>query len=373
MTLWIIFACLTLVTIAVLLVPIYRRKSDISVERSSFDIAVYKDQLAEVERELARNIISAEEAESTRFDIQKRILAAAEEKKNTPAATRPKSTLIILFGTALVPLFSLLLYLDLGSPTVPDFPLAARTDIQETAGGTIPSMEEIIPRLQEHLAQNPDDLEGLSMLARSLMSIEDYVEAAAVHYKIYEITGDLQNLSDYAETSLLSNEMMVTPDILQIFKDISATDPLDPRSRFYIGLASLQEDNVLEALQQWVDLRHVSPAGAPWLPALEQQISETATNAEINSSAIVPSASAQDLASTITFEGPSAADVENAASMSKQDQNEMIKGMVQNLADRLAESPDDVEGWTKLERAYTVLGELDKAAEAARMIQKYSN
>lgn len=378
MSIWIILTAITVCTFAIILVPLMKDKWKHSTNRQSYDIAVYKDQLREVERELERNIISSEEADNTRYEIQKRILAADSNGKDTARSPGKNSLVSVVVLVATIPLFGLLLYQELGSPYTPDFPLAERTDIdlaQQQAANNPPNMDEIIPRLQDHVAKNPIDIEGWAMLARSLMSEQRYQEAADAHNRIYGLSGDLQDKADYTEALLLSNEMVISPNILTMFQDIHQQLPLDPRARFYIGLWSLQNDNPMQALQDWIDLHYLSEDGAPWIPALEEQINKAATESGIDINTIMISTSAQKLTTKMAIDqpGPSAEEIEAAQQMSEEDQNEMIRGMVQKLADRLAENPDDLQGWTKLERAYSVLGETTKAANARLMIEKYSN
>ncbi|MFB3134375.1 MAG: hypothetical protein ACE1Y3_01430 [Rhodospirillales bacterium] len=132
------------------------------------------------------------------------------------------------------------------------------------------------------------------------------------------------------------------------------------------------------ALQEWVDLRVLSPPDAPWGPVLQQQIKTAARALGIDPATEEPSPGAVALAGArapfrgpapgappaATPAGPSRADREAAARMSDEERAAMIRSMVQRLADRLAENPGDREGWLRLARAYEVLGETEKAGEA---------
>jgi len=179
----------------------------------------------------------------------------------------------------------------------------------------------------------------------------------------------------------MANNSVFTPEILSIFHEISQADPLEPRSRFYIGMEALQSGNVQAALQIWMDLLYLSPTDAPWVSAVENQINLAAKDAGITPGSLKPSQQAIDIAaqagigqakSAPVTPGPSAEDVQNAQQMSPDEQNDMIRAMVQRLADRLADNPNDAEGWKRLATAYEVLGETDKAATARQMAEEYS-
>src|SRR5947207_7754217 len=113
---------LTSLALAILLVPLLlRRRADAS--REAYNLAVYRDQLAEVERDFGRGVLSPEQAEAARTEIGRRILALA------PAPTAATSTSSAPFAIAtvavlLLPFAAWLLYARLGSPALPDQPFA---------------------------------------------------------------------------------------------------------------------------------------------------------------------------------------------------------------------------------------------------------
>ncbi|MBT4888910.1 MAG: c-type cytochrome biogenesis protein CcmI [Rhodospirillales bacterium] len=382
MTLWIIMIALAICTAAIMALPMYLRRGDTQITRQAYDIAVYKDQLAEVERDLKRNTITVSEAENIRYEIQQRVLATQNDEAGKSGEIVTKPSFFILAIVVIIPIFSAALYLDMGSPDTPDYPHAERNDTQapqphNADNSDAPDMDEVIATLQERLKQSPDDIEGWSMLARSLMVVDRYDEAAQTYKKIYEMTGDIMDKSEYAEAALMANNSVFTPVILTIFHEISKADPLDPRARFYIGMEALQSGNVQAALQIWIDLLYISPPDAPWFSTVEAQINQAANDADIDPNTIKPSQKILDIAGQLgtgqTEPGPTAEDVENAQSMTSSEQDEMIRSMVQGLADKLAENPNDPEGWMRLIKAYEVLGEVDKAAQARTMAGKYSN
>ena len=95
--------------------------------------------------------------------------------------------------------------------------------------------------------------------------------------------------------------------------------------------------------------------------------------AEITPSPGLPAPPIVETESTLAAGGPSPGpnreEMEAAAEMSAKDRAAMIRSMVERLAARLADEPDDLQGWIRLERAYQVLGETAQADEAAKRIE----
>jgi cytochrome c-type biogenesis protein CcmH len=114
----------------------------------------------------------------------------------------------------------------------------------------------------------------------------------------------------------------------------------------------------------------LSPADAAWLPVTREHLQQAARRAGIDPATIQPSAEARELATTVApMPPPSTGDAAAAKEMSTEDRGRMIRGMVERLAARLRDNPDDLEGWRRLARAYQVLGDTDKASDAHAKIE----
>ena len=282
-----------------------------------------------------------------------------------------------------VPVGAVALYLNVGSPGVPDQPLAERRATAGASqgasqdGGNAASMEQLAEGLAGRLRENPDDLNGWQLLGRSYVEMQRYAEAADAYRRALEVGGERPDIvADYAEALVFAAGAVVTPEALDIFTALAEADRLNPIARYYLGLAQAQKGDVRGALQAWVDLRAISPPPAPWLAAVERQIAAAARGLGIDAAEIAPSPAVRELATSVPgaspparqaeSPGPTRDDMEAAAEMSAAERADMIRGMVDRLARRLEEEPDDVEGWRRLARAYEVLGEKEKAAEARR-------
>ena len=366
MTLWIAAGGLIALTLAALLGAFLRARPS-AAARGDYDLAVYRSQLDEVERDVERGILAPDLAEATRLEIKRRMLAAAggaDPQTVAPAAGTVAPAwrgAMLALMVVLVPAASIGLYLLVGSPTVPDQPLAARSVATRTAAQERAEMERLTARLAQQMEKQPDRVDGWLLLGRSLRTIANYDEAMRAFERALALTGRAPDvLSEYGELLVLAHGGRVAEPARRVFEETLKAVPTEPRARYYLGLAKAQQGDPRAALQDWVDLIAVSPPDAPWLADIRREIQGVAAAAGIDAKTLAPRTGLSAPAAP----GPSAEDAKAAAEMSPAERDAMIRGMVEGLAERLKDQPDDADGWRRLARAYEVLGEPEKAKDA---------
>jgi cytochrome c-type biogenesis protein CcmH len=359
---WLVILLLAVLAAAALILPLRRsRRADGS--RVDYDRAVYRDQLAELERDRARGLIDAAEAEAARVEIARRLLATERDEAATPAkgTARP----LALAAAIAAPVLAVVLYAQFGAPEIPGAPFAARVASNDGATARA-ELTQRVAGLAQRLQQNPDDIEGWMLLARSLAALERHGEAVTAWRQVVRLSnGNPEATSALGESLVQAAGGTVPPEARETFERARQTAPFEARAMFYLGLAEAQAGNGAAALQIWTDLAAVSPENAPWLPTLRERIRQTAAEARIDPASIKPSEAAQRFAADRPApRGPAAADVEAMQRMAPEERQQAIRGMVDNLAARLEAEPNDVDGWRRLGRARLVLGERDKAKAA---------
>jgi cytochrome c-type biogenesis protein CcmH len=359
--LWLGFALLALVALAFLLWPLLRHRHA-EAGRKVHDLAVYRAQLDEVAQEQARGALTEAEAAAAKLEIQRRLLRA-------DAATDPVSphragrgiriaTMIVL---ALVPLLGGGLYLALGRPDAAEFNLAQARIRAEREAQLRQDTERMIAQLRERLAASPDRADGWLLLGRSLLLTERPAEAVeALDRAIVLQPGEVEAYALRAEALTLAADGSVTDAAQRDFRAVLEREPQHPGARYYLGLARLQQGDTRGAYDDWYALAADSPADAPWLETVHGRLRELAPRLGIALAQAVPQPKPAEAP------GPDRSQVEAAQQMSESERAEMIRGMVDRLAERLKENPDDADGWLRLARAREVLGEVDAAREALR-------
>lgn len=344
MTLWLVLALMTAAAAFAVLWPLGRPGA---AQRAGDERAVYRDQLAEVERDHASGLIGAAEAEAARIEISRRLIAAPE---TDPAAAGRGSLRLrrVVAVVALVglPLVGGSLYLRLGTPALPDFPLAARAP---TAPGSN-SLDRLVAQVQAHLETHPTDGRGWEVLAPVLARLGRDQEAVAAFRKSLAYNGEsAPRRAGLGEALVIAAGGVVTADAKSEFHRAVELDPKEAKARFFLGLAAEQDGRAEEAAAIWRALLDDAPADAVWRPMV------TAALARVAGSGTVTQAEAT---------GPTRQQVAAAGAMSETDRTAMIRGMVEGLAARLKDNGRDVQGWLRLARAYMVLSEPDKARAA---------
>src|SRR5689334_14920574 len=155
MILWVVFALMTAAAVFAVLWPLGRGAR---VQPTGGDVAVYKDQLAEIERDRAADRIAAPEAEAARVEVSRRLLAAADAERAQKGLVALPWRRRAAAVTTLVamPVGALGLYLTLGSPGLPGEPLAARHQERPEQR----SLASLVTQVEAHLARNPEDGRG---------------------------------------------------------------------------------------------------------------------------------------------------------------------------------------------------------------------
>jgi len=346
MILWIIFALMTAAAILAVLWPLGRKAA---ASGGGDDVAVYHDQLEEIGRDRSAGLIGQAEAEAARVEVSRRLLAAADTQVTAqPTASarqlkgrRRAAAVAALIVLALLPVG---FYLVLGSPDVPGQPAFARVK----AAPANPSIDALVGQVEAHLAKSPNDGAGWEVIAPVYLRLGRFDDAVTARRKALALNGETATRdADLGEALVAAANGVVTDEAKHDFESAVARDPHEAKARYFLGLADEQDGNRAGAAARWRALIEEAPAGAPWVGFVRAALGRVTGEP-------VPQA-----------QGPSDADVAAAASMGDEQRVEMIRGMVGRLSDRLHAQGGDIEGWLRLVRAYAVLGDRDKAKDAA--------
>lgn len=350
MLIWILFAGLTAVAVLLLLAPLARGRV---VATEAGDVAVYRDQLAEVDRDREAGLVGDAEAEAARAEIARRLLrAAARTDAAAEGAPTRRSRVVAALAVVLVPAIAVGGYLLVGRPDMPDAPLAARI----AAGGGDQSIEALIARVEAHLAANPDDVRGFEVVAPVYMRVGRFDDAVRAWRTAIRIGGPSERrLVGLAEAQVGAADGTIGADAQESFRAALAVEPKSVLARMYLAAALSQEGKLAEAVAAWKALVASGTDADPWLETAREELAKAEAAASGNPAPAAP--------------GPSAADVEAAQGMSAGDREKMVADMVGRLDERLKTSGGSIDEWERLVRAYRVMGrtaDADAALARAR-------
>ena len=346
------------------------------------DLGVYRDQLAEVARDMARGTLPEAEADRLRLEVQRRMLDADRAAQRVgPVRAAWFGPGVVVIGLALAASFAF--YWWLGVPGYPDVPLSDRLAMAEVAYRTRPTQAEaearqpayVVPeaadpaflaqmqQLRAAVKTRPDDIKGHLVLASSEADLGNFRAAYAAQQVVIGLEGDAATSADYARLAGLmafAAGGIITPEAEAALKNALVRDPANSWARFYSGLMFAQIGRPDQTFNLWQPLMAEGPPDAAWIAPIRAQISDVAAAAGVN---YVPPA----------VKGPDAAQVAAAGEISAADRQTMIEGMVGGLEARLMKDGGAVEDWGKLLSSLAVLKQADRATAAyAKAVADYA-
>ena len=365
MLLWVSFAILTAAVVAFLLRPLRQAQGPAAIASEAADVAVYRDQLKELDAERERGLIPANEHASARAEIARRLIKragkaesiAAEAKQageNSKFARRTYATM-----AALLPVLGVALYLGMGSPHLPAQPFAAR----DTGPGSDIAIAGLIQRVEERLREHPEDGQGWDVIAPVYLRIGRYPEAAHAYAEANRLQGESdRRLLGFAEATLLAESGVVTEPVRAAALRLLQLDATHIQPRVWLALAREQDGDLAGAVADYRKLLSGAPEDAPWRDAVAERLLLVQARLRGDQVEAQPAPGSVDAPqSAPPKEGEASVNPADVSTMSREEQDAFVGDMVARLAARLEETPQDIEGWLRLARAYKVLGRDDDA------------
>lgn len=382
---WVGIAILAKIALAFLVWP-WLRRAKAKHLRKNHDMAVYRAQLDEVSQDLARGSLSQAEADAAKLEIQRRLLRA--DAATEPGHAAPGLTPHVLFTTAillgLLPIGAVGLYLGLGRPDAASpraRQMAAQVAQQRAQDAETAQLAE---RLRKRLESEPNRPDGWLLLGRTMMTLGRFGDAADAYHRLTELTpDDAEAFANLGEAYVFGSDGRVTPQAAAAFRRALQIEPGHPSAQYYLAMGKLEAGDAQGAFADWLALARMAPPGAPWLGLVYSRLQGLAPRLNIDLNSLLPpppgatagaatnapgsspgSNPGSSPGSSTPPRGPTREQMEAAQSMPAEDRAEMIRGMVDSLAQRLQEQPNDLEGWLRLARAREVLRQPKEAAEA---------
>ena len=354
MVLWIVFAVLAAAVVWAVTRPLLAPETADALANDS-ELAVYRDQLSEIEAERAQGLLGGPEAEGARVELARRLIQRSEEKQRAGAGhfTAARARQAVVYAAAALPVLGIALYLAVGSPQLPARPYAARLDMpvdQATAA-------DLVARVEAHLRANPEDGRGWDVLAPVYLRMGDYTQAADAFQKAARLLGESpKRLAGFARALIMVQNGVVNEPARKAYERLLALEPQSIEPKVWLAIAREQDGDLKGAEGEYRTL--LVGAEQPWKGLLEarlQAVSERTGGASVGTGvkpAPVESSAAPDKP------------VSDPAAMSPADRDKFINQMVEGLAARLKTNGKDLDGWMRLVRSYMVLGRRQDAVSA---------
>jgi cytochrome c-type biogenesis protein CcmH len=330
--------------------------------RGQYDQAVYRDQLREVERDLSRGVLTQEEAGAAQLEIQRRLIATDTAPASWTGTTPGRGILMTATVASCVLLGAGGLYWHLGAPGLPDAPFADRPSAREEAGpgDQHADIKQAAKLLEQKLSAEPSNAAGWVLYARTESILGDWRKAANAYRRGIDLGQKSAAVyAGYGEMQVMAADGIVAPAAHEAFSSALAADPSNAVARFYLALADSQAGEERRAIGAWLELSAGLPADSPMREEIGRRIAAAASSAGIAAPPMPTGLTAE-----ATPSGPTPEQMRAVAEMPPEQRAQMISGMIEQLAAKLKRQPNDLEGWLRLGRAYSVQGETAKAVDA---------
>ena len=287
---WVICIVMVGIALAFVLPPLLQRDDKNAQQedsgRQAANVAVYKDQIAELQGEMENGLVSAEQFEEDRDALERRLLQDVALPNEAPPGNVKTASAGRGFAYALavtLPVVAVALYLVVGkldamsaspSPTEP----------AQTAGPSSPmvngqpsqqQIEANVAALAKRLEQSPDDLQGWMMLARSYSSMEKHNEAAAAYGKATAMkTDDADLWADYAFAAAMANGRRLEGQPAELIRKALQVDPENLKALQLAGTAAFEVKNYQLAVEYWERVARKTPSDSEVGRALAARIAE---------------------------------------------------------------------------------------------------
>ena len=368
---WLAAGAMGLAVAALFVLALLRARSDVQ-SAAAFDLKVYRDQLTEVDRDLARGTLPADEADRLRTEVSRRLLEADRSlQAGAPGTSRGGIAIAAALILALIG-GAFWTYARLGAPGYPDLPLAARFAMSDEMRANRPSQPEmeaaadlpapitpdaefaeLMEKLRAAVTDRPDDAQGLELLAANEARLGNLAAARIAMENLLRVKGDSATADDHAalaEVMIMATGGLVSPEAEAALTQALTLDPANPTARYYYGLMAAQVARFDRTFALWKPLLDQGPPDAPWIAPIRAQIEDVAARAGVEFT--LPDAAP----------GPDADAIAAAQDMTPEDRQAMIEGMVAQLGDRLATEGGTVEDWARLISSLATLNRKDEAA-----------
>jgi cytochrome c-type biogenesis protein CcmH len=289
MSFWVFAALLVVIALCYVLPPLLQRVERVDDERKRANVSIYRDQFAELDRDLRDGVLDKEQYEQGRLELQRRLLedVAPAQNETATAGNSPRSgrRTAVLLGSA-IPLLAVLFYYLIGTPQAlttgqQALPSRQAEDAAAEAPASQPGMpsqqqiEQRVAGLAARLKENPNDAKGWAMLARSYQSFNRYKEASEAYSRAAELTGNNAQLwADYAESLALANDSQLQGRPVELINKALQLDPKNQKALWLAGNAAFQAQDFQQAISYWEKLEKLLPEGSEGAQSVATSIEE---------------------------------------------------------------------------------------------------
>ncbi|HYL19848.1 MAG TPA: c-type cytochrome biogenesis protein CcmI [Burkholderiales bacterium] len=269
---WLILVALTAAAVLLLVLPLLRPGRRAQTSLADANVSIYRDQFAELERDLAGGTLTQDQYTQARAELERRMLddvdSAAPAK---PKASRSGLVAAVIVGVA-VPMSAGLLYMHLGNPQALSTPKHPPLDASSV---TIEQFQEMTSKLAAKLEKNPNDPVGWTMLGRAYKALERYPDAIKAFEQAEKLDPNNPDvLVEHAETIGLAHRGNLQGEPMRLLEHALKIAPNNEKALTLMGAAAFGQNDYATAIRYWERLNATVPPDSELGRALASGIAE---------------------------------------------------------------------------------------------------
>ena len=301
MTTFVIIAvAMVTVALAWLLWPLLRPSGRGSVEHSAANITIFKDQFADLDADLARGTISAEQHAESKSELEKRLLTEARATPEVSVERRPHRWSAVAV-TVIIPVAAGALYWRIGSP---DALSPSAVASQNADQPTREQIDAMIAQVKQRLEKEPNNVEGWAILARTHYTLGNFQEAASAYAKLNTLLpNDADMLADYADALAMSQGRSFAGKPMELVQRALQIDPTQWKALAMSGSEAFDRKDYRAAVDYWQRLQDAAPADSPLRQRVQGSIDEARSLAGMPPVAQTPKGAAGEMSAGRSVSG----------------------------------------------------------------------
>ncbi len=272
MTLFVVIAvAMVTVALAWVLWPLLRPTSARAVEHAAANVTIFKDQFADLDSDLARGTISAEQYTESRSELERRLLDEARAAPHSTRTDQRNHAWPAVVIALLIPAAAAALYWQVGTPGALSPSAALAPDQQPTRE----QVDAMIAQVKQRLVKEPDNVEGWMILARTHYAMGNFQEAATAYETLSALVpNDADMLADYADALAMNQGRNFAGKPMELVRLALKIDPTQWKALAMAGSEAFDRKEYKAAAEYWQRLRDTAPADSPLRQRVQGSIDE---------------------------------------------------------------------------------------------------
>ena len=286
---WIVAAAMTGVALAFVLVPLLRARAGAAPSAGEANLDVLRSQRREIEADVAAGVLPADAREEALRELVARAETELPHAPEKAAAPVRRPWIVVAVAGVLLPAIAVGLYLRIGEPRGLDPAATRAAQAAPHEGASDPQIVAMVETLAAKVRARPDDVQGWSLLARSMNALGRCPEAVDAYEHLAKLVPDNPDvLADWADALGMKNGRNLQGKPYEMVKQALKIDPAHQKALALAGTAAMSEGDYTASIAYWQALAKVVPPGSEDQQKVAAIIEEVRGRAAAAGSALPP-------------------------------------------------------------------------------------